>query len=172
MYYNTANSGLIDKQMIKQVLTNVSLPSSPTNEQLAELGFLKVVRHTVTPNEYQYVVVSDLELVDGVPTITETLADTPIEVIAAKLKTQIEEAVQRHITSVCVERGYDNENSIAKYLVEGNRFYTEARALSLWIGEVWARLVEVSSELTVDSTPESVIALLPVFVLEEPVTTP
>jgi len=57
--------------------------------------------------------------------------------IIAKLK-QFEQAVQSHLDKTARAKGYDDINSIAKYLVEGNQFYPECYAISIWCAEVWA----------------------------------
>jgi hypothetical protein len=76
-----------------------------------------------------------------------------------------ERAIQSHINQVVKARGYDNENSIAKYLVVGNVFYDECRAISLWIGDVWAYAHQVQSDveggLRTLPTIEELIAELP-----------
>lgn len=58
-----------------------------------------------------------------------------IQLKAYKKETEV--AIQRHINNQCKLLGYDNENSISKYLVEGNPFYKECQQISLWIGNVW-----------------------------------
>jgi len=69
------------------------------------------------------------------PYVPPTLSDDEIQ--AAKLK-QFEQAVQSHLDTTARSKGYDDINSIAKYLVEGNQFYAECYALSIWCAEVWA----------------------------------
>jgi len=93
---------------------------------------------------------------------------TQEEVVQEAIK-NAEHAVQAYINSVVVSRGYDNENSIAKYLVEGNPFYAECKALSLWIGSVWVATHEVQSEVVLTGvlpTIEELMVRLPVFSME------
>ena len=77
----------------------------------------------------------------------------------------LEEAIQSHIVSTVKSKGYDSENSIAKYLVSGNPFYTECKALSLWIGAVWVKanavMADVLNGTTAEPTNEELIAMLP-----------
>lgn len=87
---------------------------------------------------------------------------------ALKLKqAHAEEVIQSHINSFVISRGYDNANSIAKYLVVGNPFYEECSALSLWVGAVWVKAHEVMSQVLggtlAEPTDEELVAMMPVF---------
>ena len=76
-----------------------------------------------------------------------------------------ERAIQAHINSVVKAKGYDSENSIAKYLVEGNPFYLECKAISLWIGSVWVYSHQVQADVMAGTrtmpTIEELLAELP-----------
>jgi phosphoribosyl-AMP cyclohydrolase len=80
---------------------------------------------------------------------------------------RIMDIVKSHITDQCKSLGYDNEDSIAKYLVSGNDFYTECKALSIWIGKVWTKLISIRADLESDSitepTHDELIKMLPVY---------
>ena len=58
-----------------------------------------------------------------------------------------ESVVQGYINQKIKALGYDNENSIAKYLVVGNPFYEECKTISLWIGDVWVKVAEIQTEV-------------------------
>lgn len=96
----------------------------------------------------------------------EELATELAELIAAKTKAT-ETAVQAHINSVVVGLGYDDENSIAKYLVPENPFYTECKAISLWIGAVWTSSYAIQTQVAAGTIPEptaeELIAMLPMY---------
>ena len=91
------------------------------------------------------------------------------ESIIENQKKQAEQAIQSHINSVVTSRGYDNENSIAKYLVDGNPFYAECKAISLWIGNVWVYAHQVQADVMAGTrtmpTIEELIAELPALVV-------
>ena len=85
------------------------------------------------------------------------------------VKNNFQNTIQNHITEFVKSKGYDNENSIAKYLVEGNPFYIECKALSLWIGNVWLFANNLQNEVisgvrAMPETNEELIGLLPVYV--------
>jgi hypothetical protein len=77
------------------------------------------------------------------------------------------DAVEAHISAQCKSLGYDNENSIAKYLVVGNDFYDECEGLSLWIGKVWTKVMSIQSNVEAgtisEPTPKEIIDMLPVY---------
>ncbi len=57
--------------------------------------------------------------------------------------------------------GYDGENSIAKYLVEGNPFYEECKKISMWIGYVWVNVYRYSTDVSQFISVEDIISNLP-----------
>ena len=61
---------------------------------------------------------------------------TQAELDAIKMA-KFEIAVQDYLDQGAKSLGYDDINSIAKYLVIDNPFYNEASILSLWAAEVW-----------------------------------
>ena len=82
-------------------------------------------------------------------------------------KEEMEQAIESHINSTIVAKGYNSQDSIAKYLVVENPFYTECAAFSLWIGDVWEYSYQVQADVmdgirTIPTT-EELIAELPVL---------
>lgn len=81
---------------------------------------------------------------------------------------EFEKEIQVYINNVVKTKGYDNENSIAKYLVDTNPFYEECKAISVWIGNVWIKAHEIQREVGEGTrampTVAEVIAELPVLV--------
>ena len=90
---------------------------------------------------------------------------TQEELLAIVAPIEMEKEIQKHINSVVKAQGYDNENSIAKYLVEGNPFEDECKALSLWIGNVWITAHNIMNDVNSGSRgiPDDIIAELPVY---------
>ena len=98
---------------------------------------------------------------------TYTVIDIPVEELQANLQKELERTIEAHIDSVVKIRGYNNQDSIAKYLVDTNPFYEECKAISVWIGNVWIKAQEIQSEIESGTRPiptiEEVIAELPVL---------
>ena len=87
--------------------------------------------------------------------------------LVEQAKDSMEQAIQAHINTTVTSKGYDNENSIAKYLVDTNPFYDECKAISLWIGSVWVKAFNIQQEVEAGTrvmpTVDELIAMLPIF---------
>lgn len=84
-----------------------------------------------------------------------------------EIETQFTKGVQGHIDSIASSLGYDNIDSIAKYLVLGNPFYDECSLLSNWTAAVWLKAREIklqveSGVLEIPSFTE-LVDMLPVY---------
>ena len=81
----------------------------------------------------------------------------------------MEQGIENHINETVKARGYNSQDSIAKYLVAGNPFYDECTAISLWIGNVWVYAHQVQADVLAGTrempTVEGLIAELPVLVV-------
>ena len=89
-----------------------------------------------------------------------------LEQVRLKVKAETaEKEVQKHINKTIKGLGYDDENSIAKYLVSGNPFYDECSSISLWIGSVWVTAFTIQQEVLAGtrSEPDDIISELPVY---------
>jgi len=77
----------------------------------------------------------------------------------------LEKLAQEHITKTVKSLGYKTEDSIAKYLVTGNHYYDECKALSIWIGDVWKTTYDIINEIKYAnrSIPKDFVALLPAY---------
>jgi len=75
----------------------------------------------------------------------------------------IESQIEAYIRSTVQTHGYDNENSIAKYLVAENPFYAECKSISLWIGDVWTTALQIKADVESNSRslPDDIVGELP-----------
>lgn len=113
------------------------------------------------------------EIVDRfVATEDKTKAELEAEYMAKKtqeLAKAMENAIENHINTTVKARGYNSQDSIAKYLVSGNPFYAECTAISLWIGSVWVYSHQVQADVLAGTrtmpTIEELIAELPELVV-------
>ena len=92
----------------------------------------------------------------------------PQEEIIATLAKAMEEGIESHINETVRAKGYNSQDSIAKYLVSGNPFESECRAISLWIGNVWVYAHQVQADVLAGTREmpslEELIAELPELV--------
>lgn len=100
--------------------------------------------------------------------IDKTQEDLDAELLEYQesLKLDMEAKIQSYINTIVKAKGYDDENSIAKYLIEGNPFYEECKAISLWIGNVWLVAITIMTDVSNGSreVPEDIIIELPELV--------
>lgn len=100
---------------------------------------------------------------------TYEVVEIPKEEIIATTVKAMEEAIEDHINTTVKARGYNSQDSIAKYLVSGNPFYAECTAISLWIGSVWVYSHQVQADVMAGTrtmpTIEELIAELPELVV-------
>lgn len=104
--------------------------------------------------------------------VVKTAADQIAEYEASKIETlkkSLVAGVDSHIQDVVKSKGYDNTDSIAKYLVEGNPFNEECTTLSIWIGNVWVAVNTIQSDVVAGNrtipTFEELVLELPKLVL-------
>lgn len=80
---------------------------------------------------------------------------------------ETEKAIDMHIAKQAKSLGYDNINSISKYLVDGNPFKIECEKLSLWCAECWIKCYNIQSEVNSGQrefpTVEKIISELPKY---------
>ena len=96
---------------------------------------------------------------------TYEVVEIPQEEIIATTAKAMEEGIENHINTTVKAKGYNSQDSIAKYLVVGNPFYAECTAISLWIGSVWVYSHQVQADVMAGTrvmpTIEELIAELP-----------
>ena len=139
-------------------------------ETLKSYGYLPIVgsepeydRLTHRIGNVSYVVNTD-----EVVKTYEVVAIPQEEIIATTVKA-MEEAIETHINTTVKAKGYNSQDSIAKYLVSGNPFYAECTLISLWIGSVWVYSHQVQADVMAGTrvmpTIEELIAELPELVV-------
>lgn len=112
---------------------------------------------------------SDYTTEDGV---VVTKAEQEAEYLAKKVQDvakAMEQGIENLINETVKAKGYNSQDSIAKYLVSGNPFYDECTAISLWIGNVWVYAHQVQADVLAGTRPmptlEALIAELPELVV-------
>lgn len=135
-------------------------------ETLKSFGYLPVIG--IEP-EYDRLThrVANVSYVVGTNEVIKTYEVVAIpqeEIIATTVKA-MEEAIETHINTTVKAKGYNSQDSIAKYLVSGNPFEPECKAISLWIGSVWIYAHQVQADVLAGTrtmpTLEELIAELP-----------
>ena len=168
-----------DSSKLRMEHPNVSFPAVITEDILAQYS-IHIVAVESTPEcdkATQKIVISEIpELINGVWTIKQTVVNKTEEEINEYLAKKVqdiaekmEQGIENHINETVKSRGYNSQDSIAKYLVSGNPFYDECTAISLWIGSVWVYSHQVQADVMAGTrtmpTIEELIAELPALVI-------
>lgn len=123
---------------------NIVIQIQPNKER----GFVEV------PDD---VICGMIKTADGfiIPEVVKTIEEIQQEII---------NKVQTIIDDTAKARGYDDMNSVAKYLRPSSPFYSEAVALLDWTDSVWVKLYEIQANIgTTIPTIDEILVQLPEF---------
>lgn len=94
-------------------------------------------------------------------------SDEMISAEKARLKEHYTLLVQKHLDETARNAGYDDINSIAKYIGYDNKFQEECKALGLYTSNCWEALYttldKIDAGTLVINDDSEVIELLPVY---------
>ena len=115
MYYNIEENKKINNNMeFRELFPNVIFPQILTDEMMEEYGYKKVIINQVTPTVLTKVVDSEIEVIDGIPTINQSLVYKPIyeckEIALNTIKIKREETIIEPINNIQVSTLQDREN--------------------------------------------------------------
>ena len=115
MYYNIEEKKKINNNIeFRGLFPNVVFPKILTDEIMEEYGYKKVIVNQVTSTQLTKVVDGEIEVVDGIPTINQTLVYKPIyeckEIALSNIKTKREESIIEPINNIQVSTLQDREN--------------------------------------------------------------
>lgn len=115
MYYNIEKNKKINNTLeFRNEFPNISFPKVLTDEMMAEYGYLKINIVRAIPTIYKKAVDGEIELINGVPTITQTLEYKSFfqakDELLVKIKQQREDYIIEPINNVQVAKLEDREN--------------------------------------------------------------
>ena len=115
MYYNIEENKKINNNIeFRELFANIVFPKILTDEMIEEYGYKKVIVNQVAPTVLTKVVDSDIEVIDGIPTINQSLVYKPIyeckEIALSIIKTKREESIIEPINNIQVATFQDREN--------------------------------------------------------------
>ena len=115
MYYNIEeNKKINNNREFRDLFPNTIFPKILTDEIMEEYGYKKVIVNQVTATPLTEVVDSELEVIDGIPTINQSLIYKPIyeckEIALNTIKTKREETIIESINNIQVSTLQDREN--------------------------------------------------------------
>ena len=115
MYYNIEENKKINNNIeFRELFPNIVFPKILTDEMMEEYGYKKVIVNQVTPTPLTKVVDSEIEVIDGIPTINQSLVYKPVyeckEIALSAIKTKREESIVEPINNVQVATLQDRDN--------------------------------------------------------------
>ena len=115
MYYNIEEDKKINNNReFRELFPNTIFPKILTDEMMEEYGYKKVIVKQVTATPLTEVVDSELEVIDGIPTIIQSLIYKPLyeckELALNTIKTKREETIIESINNIQVSTLQDREN--------------------------------------------------------------
>ena len=115
MYYNIEENKKINNNIeFRELFPNIIFPKILTDEIMEEYGYKKVIVNQITSTALATVLDSEIEVIDGIPTINQTLVYKPIyeckEIALSIIKTKREESIIEPINNIQVATLQDMEN--------------------------------------------------------------
>ena len=115
MYYNIEeNKKINNNREFRDLFPNTIFPKILTDEIMEEYGYKKVITNQVTSTLLTKVLNGEIEVIDGIPTINQSLAYKPIyeckEIALNTIKTKREETIIESINNIQVFTLQDREN--------------------------------------------------------------
>ena len=115
MYYNIEeNKKINNNREFRDLFPNTIFPKILTDEIMEEYGYKKVIVNQVTSTLLTKVLNGEIEVIDGIPTINQSLVYKPIyeckEIVLNAIKTKREESIIEPINNIQVSTLQDREN--------------------------------------------------------------
>ena len=115
MYYNIEeNKKINNNREFRELFPNTVFPKILTDEMMEECGYKKVIVNQVISTLLTKVVDGEIEVVDGIPTINQSLVYKPVyeckEIALSTIKTKREESIVEPINNIQVATLQDREN--------------------------------------------------------------
>ena len=115
MYYNIEENKKINNNLeFRELFPNTIFPKILTDEIMEEYGYKKVIVNQATSTIFTKVVDSEIEVINGIPTINQSLVYKPIyeckEIALNTIKTKREESIIEPINNIQVATLQDMGN--------------------------------------------------------------
>ena len=115
MYYNIEENKKINNSLeFRELFPNTIFPKILTDEIMEEYGYKKVIVNQVAPTPLTTVLDGEIEVIDGIPTINQSLVYKPLyeckEIALNTIKTKREENIVEPINNIQVATLQDREN--------------------------------------------------------------
>ena len=115
MYYNIEENKKINNNIeFRELFPNIIFPKILTDEMMEEYGYKKVIVNQITSTALTTVLDGEIEVINGIPTINQTLEYLPLyeckEIALSNIKAKREESIIEPINNIQVSTLQDREN--------------------------------------------------------------
>ena len=115
MYYNIEENKKINNNIeFRELFPNIIFPKILTDEMMEEYGYKKVIVNQITSTALATVLDSEIEVINGIPTINQSLVYKPLyeckEIALNTIKTKREESIIEPINNIQVATLQDRGN--------------------------------------------------------------
>lgn len=145
MLYRNEDEAVVSVAEFKAAHPNTSFPATLSAELLDSFGYKEIVTVEVEEHPDYEVQVSDVKLVEGVPTITQTLVQRDAMVIKTNKVNEYKSFVDTQLNDAAAERGYDSIISACSYAVTGSTYYDDGIYFVNLRDAVWTEYAEICS---------------------------
>lgn len=148
MYYNIEeNKKINNNREFRDLFPNTIFPKILTDEIMEEYGYKKVIVNQSTPTKFSKSKDSEIEVINGIPTINQTLEYLPLyqckEIALSDIKANREQSASEPIDNIQVTTLQDREN------IQGSIDYFET--LSQGKGTItWTMSNNMEQELSLE----------------------
>ena len=143
MLYRNEDGAVVSVAEFKAAHPNTSFPETLSTELLDSFGYKEIVTIEVEEHPDYEVQVSDVELIEGVPTITQTLVQRDAMVIKTNKVNEYKSFVDTQLNDAAAERGYDSIISACSYAVPGSTYYDDGIYFVNLRDAVWTEYAEI-----------------------------
>jgi len=145
MLYRNEDEAVVSVAEFKAAHPNTSFPATLSAELLDSFGYKEIVTVEVEEHPDYEVQVSDVEMINGVPTITQTLVQRDAMVIKTNKVNEYKSFVDTQLNDAAAERGYDSIISACSYAVTGSTYYDDGIYFVNLRDAVWTEYAEICS---------------------------
>ncbi len=145
MLYRNEDGAEVSVAEFKAAHLNTSFPETLSTELLDSFGYKEIVTIEVEEHPDYEVQISDVELIEGVPTITKTLVQRDAMVIKTNKVNEYKSFVDTQLNDAAAERDYDSIISACSYAVTGSTYYDDGIYFVNLRDAVWTEYAEICS---------------------------
>ena len=143
-FYSETENRLCTSDFIRRANPQVSFPKVITEEMAESFGYKKV-KVIEVQEEFGYELhTSDVQMIDGIPTITQTLVPMDPMTVKRKRVALFKASIDAQLQAAAFHRGgYKDIDNAASFAVEGSEFYEDGVYFRDLRDSVWVRFNEL-----------------------------